>query len=74
MEEREESPSTPLILLDAISTSDVPAISTAEIENILQERHPDRVLFAILNPSGGYDFVRQADERCLPLHEVVIVH
>lgn len=40
--------------------SDVSSTSVSEIEDILQERHPDRVLFTLLDPTFGRDFIQHA--------------
>ena len=60
-EEHDEPPSPYQSFEDGLSASSVPHILKTEIEEVLQERHPDRVLFAILNPSSGHDFIRRAD-------------
>ena len=36
-------------------------LTSSEMYNILEERHPDRVLFALLNTPSGHQFIRQAD-------------
>ena len=41
--------------------SDAPETKYSQLHDILQERHPERVLFALLDPSLGHSFVQRAD-------------
>jgi hypothetical protein len=50
----EDAPST-------YSKSDAPPIHHSEFDEILEERHPERVLFALLDPSLGHTFIRRAE-------------